>query len=111
LLARMGDLLDLHWTAQAVDPERHRGAQMASQSRALSAKGMVLPDGRHLRELAHLVELGQITAIEEWAYRLQAAQAECAPLAAQVLEAARSLDLQGLEALLADMTQSAAPRL
>jgi hypothetical protein len=83
---------------------------MASESNAPSAHAMALPDVRHLRELTELVELGQITAIEEWACRLQAAQPECAPLAAQVLEAVRRLDLQGLEALLADMTQSADPR-
>ena len=110
LLTRIGDLLDLQWSAQAVDPKRHWSAQMASESNAPSAHAMALPDVRHLRELTELVELGQITAIEEWACRLQAAQPECAPLAAQVLEAVRRLDLQGLEALLADMTQSADPR-
>jgi CheY-like chemotaxis protein len=110
LVTRIGDLLDLQWSAQAVDPERHWSAQMASESNAPSAHAMALPDVRHLRELTELVELGQITAIEEWACRLQAAQPECAPLAAQVLEAVRRLDLQGLEALLADMIQSADPR-
>jgi hypothetical protein len=63
-----------------------------------------------MADVTELDELGQITAIDEWACRLQAAQPECAPLAAQVLEAVRRLDLQGLEALLADMTQSADPR-
>ncbi len=110
LLARMGDLLDLHWTAQAAHPEGHSGTQATSESRARSAKGMALPDARHLRELTQLVELGQVTAIEEWVQRLQSAQPECAPLAAQVLEAVRQLDLPGLEALIADMAQAADPR-
>ena len=111
LLTRMGDLLGLQWTAQAVDLESHRSAQLASDSLALSAKGMALPDVSHLQELAQLVELGQITAIEEWVQGLLAQQPECAPFAAQVLEAVQRLDLQGLEALLADFAKSASTRL
>ena len=111
LLTRMGDLLGLQWTAQAVDLESHMSAQLASDSLALSAKGMALPDVSHLQELAQLVELGQITAIEEWLQGLLAQQPECAPFAAQVLEAVQRLDLQGLEALLADLAKSASTRL
>ncbi len=110
LLTCMGDLLDLQWTAQAVDQESHRGEQVASESLAQSVMGMALPDVRHLRELAPLVELGQVTAIEEWVRRLQAEQPECGPFAAQVLEAVQRLDLQGLEALLAATAKADQPR-
>ena len=110
LLTCMGDLLDLQWTAQAVDQESHRGEQVASESLAESVMGMALPDVRHLRELAPLVELGQVTAIEEWVRRLQAEQPECGPFAAQVLEAVQRLDLQGLEALLAATAKADQPR-
>ncbi len=109
LLTRMGDLLDLQWSVHAVDLERHRGAQGTRESRAESVSGMVLPDARHLRELAKLVELGQITAIKEWVHRLQTAQPECAPLAAQVLEAVQRLDLHGLAALLGELPQADSP--
>lgn len=109
LLSRMGDLLDLQWTAHNVDPDHHKSAQMVSESSTLSTKRMALPDARYLHELTKLVELGQITAIEEWVRRLLAEQPECAPLATQVLEAAHRLDLQGLGALLADMAKVAAP--
>jgi two-component system, sensor histidine kinase LadS len=111
LLTRMGDLLGLQWTAQAVDLEHRRNEQMASDSLALSAEGMALPDVRHLQELAQLVELGQVTAIEEWVRRLQAEQPECSLFAAQVLEAVHRLDLQGLEAMLADLVKADSARL
>ena len=110
LLTCMGDLLDLQWTAQAVDQESHRGEQVASESLAESVMGMALPDVRHLRELAPLVELGQVTASEEWVRRLQAEQPECGPFAAQVLEAVQRLDLQGLEALLSGTAKADQPR-
>jgi hypothetical protein len=107
----MGDLLDLQWTAQqAVDQDSHRGEQVASESLALSAKGMAMPDERRLQELAPLVERGQVTAIEEWAQGLQAEHPECGPFAAQVLEAVQRLDFQGLEALLAGMAKADQPR-
>ena len=101
LLTRIGDLLGLQWTAQAADLESHRSAHLASDSLALPAKGMAMPDERRLQELAQLVELGLITGIEEWVQALQAEQPECGPFGAQVLEAVQRLDLQGLEALLA----------
>jgi hypothetical protein len=111
LLARTGDLLGLQWTAQAVDLESHRSAQGSSESHALSAEGMALPDVLDLQELAQLVELGQITAIEEWVQGLLAEQPECGPFAEQVREAVHRLDLQGLEDLLADLVKSASARL
>ena len=110
LLSRMGDLLDLQWTAHNVDPAHHRSAQMVSESSTLATKDLALPDVHHLKELAKLVDLGQITAIEEWLRSLQAEQPEHGPFAAQVLEAVHRLDLQGLEALLAGMAKAAAPR-
>jgi YesN/AraC family two-component response regulator len=110
LLKCLGDLLDLQWTAQAVDQESHRGEQVASESLAESVMGMVLPDVHHLRELAPLVELGQVTAIEEWVQRLQAEHPECGPFAAQVLEAVHRLDFQGLQALLAGTAKADQPR-
>jgi hypothetical protein len=106
----MGDLLDLQWTAQAVDQESHRGEQVSSESLAESVMGMALPDEHHLRELAPLVELGQVTAIEEWVRRLQAEHPECGLFAAQVLEAVQRLDLQGLQALLAGTAKADQPR-
>ena len=105
LLTRIGDLLDIQWSAHAVDHENQMSVQTANESRATNAKAMALPDVRHLNELAKLVALGQITAIEEWVHRLRAAQPECAHLTAQVLEALHRLDFEGLEALLADMTK------
>jgi len=110
LLARMGDLLDLQWTSQAVDHESHRSAQMARDSLALPVKGMALPDGLYLQELAQLVERGQITAIEESVQALQAEHPECSAFAAQVLEAVHRLDLQGLEDLLAGVAKADHPR-
>ena len=64
-----------------------------------------------LQELAQLVELGQITAIEEWVQNLLAEQPECGPFAQQGREAVHRLDLLGLETLLADLAQSASTRL
>jgi signal transduction histidine kinase/CheY-like chemotaxis protein len=110
LLARIGDLLDLHWSACAVDHERHERHARPVAAAALSAQAapaLALPDVRLLRELVTLVELGQITAIEEWARSLQAAHPECTPLAAHVLEAVHRLDLQGLEDFLGDMPEAA----
>jgi hypothetical protein len=96
----MGDLLGLQWTAQ-----------VTSDSLALPDESMALPDERRLQELAQLVELGQITAIQEWVQGLQAEQPECGPFAAQVLEAVHRLDLQGLEAMLADLDKADSARL
>ena len=83
---------------------------MVSESSTLATKDLALPDVHPLKELAKLVDLGQITAIEEWVRSLQAEQPEHGPFAAQVLEALHRLDLQGLEALLAGMAKAAAPR-
>jgi len=110
LLARVGDLLGLQWTAQAVDHESHRSAHLASDSLALPAKGMALPDERRLQELAQLVELGLITGIEEWVQALQAEHPECGPFGAQVLKAVQRLDFQGLEALLVGAAKADCPR-
>ena len=71
---------------------------------------MALPETRYLQDLAKLVELGQVTAIEEWVRNLQAKQPEYAPLAAHVLEAVRRLDLQGLVTFLSAQIEAADSR-
>lgn len=75
-----------------------------------SEPDLALPDVRHLRDLAKLVELGQVTAIEAWARRLQVEQPACAPLADHVLQAVRQLDLQGLVAFLSAQIEAADTR-
>ncbi len=99
LLARIGDLLDLNWTETDPDAAVHRQSVEEALS-ALASPGitqeMTLPSAAHLQVLAQLVELGQVTAIEEWASRVLAERAEYAPFVEQVLQAVRRLDFQTL---------------
>jgi len=109
LLARMGDILDLHWIEHAEVLESNSGPDTAAGSSAQAQPVMALPDTRDLQDLAKLAELGQVTAIEAWARNLQAKQPEYAPLAAHVLEAVRRLDLQGLVTFLSAQIEAADP--
>ncbi|WP_416560959.1 ATP-binding protein [Limnohabitans sp. yimb22184] len=110
LLARIGDLLDLHWSEHAVDHDLRGLPSPVACAPEPSDPALALPDVHHLRDLAKLVELGQVTAIEAWARRLQVEQPGCAPLADHVLQALRQLDLQGLGAFLSAQIEAADTR-
>lgn len=105
LLAHMGDILDLRWTEQVV--HHAQGATVTGETQAQTSSVMTVPDVHHLRELAKLVELGQITAIEEWVAKLRGAQPECCSFAEHVLEAVRQLDLHDLELFLSAQIEAA----
>lgn len=109
LLARIGDILDLHWIEYKEVLEPNSGPDTAAGTGAQTEPAMALPETRYLQDLAKLVELGQVTAIEEWVRNLQAKQPEYAPLAAHVLEAVRRLDLQALVTFLSTQIEAADP--
>lgn len=98
LLARMGDLMDLEWTDSVVEHESLPGPQSASQRSAVRPEGaaLALPPDQDLQGLAQLIELGQVTAIRDWAQQLQAGEPRYAPFAERILEAVGRLDLQAL---------------
>ena len=110
LLASIGDILDLHWIEHTEVLELNSGPDVAAGESAQAQPAMALPETRYLQDLAKLVELGQVTAIEEWVRNLQAKQPEYAPLAAHVLEAVHRLDLQGLATFLSAQIEAADSR-
>ena len=110
LLASIGDILDLHWIEHTEVLELNSGRDAAAGDSAQAQPAMALPETRYLQDLAKLVELGQVTAIEEWVRTLQAKQPEYAPLAAHVLEAVHRLDLQGLATFLSAQIEAADSR-
>lgn len=109
LLARIGDLLDLHWSETQVErmaaPPSVAGEGQHPPG-AADAAPMVLPDAAQLRSLAQMVELGQVTAIQEWVQRLRHEQPQCAAFAAHVLDAVNRLDLQALANLLGEHAEA-----
>ena len=110
LLASIGDILDLHWIEHTEVLELNSGPDVAAGESAQAQPAMAVPETRYLQDLAKLVELGQVTAIEEWVRTLQAKQPEYAPLAAHVLEAVHRLDLQGLATFLSAQIEAADSR-
>ena len=110
LLASIGDILDLHWIEHTEVLELNSGRDAAAGESAQAQPAMAVPETRYLQDLAKLVELGQVTAIEEWVRTLQAKQPEYAPLAAHVLEAVHRLDLQGLVTFLSAQIEAADSR-
>lgn len=106
LLARLGDLLDLQWSDSAVAHEPLSGGATPQQALAVTATESLgpvrRPPSEQLQGLAQLVELGQVTAIQQWARRLQSEQPEYARYATCLLDAVRSLDLPTLLDLVSD---------
>jgi two-component system, sensor histidine kinase LadS len=97
LLARIGDLLDLYWSDQAtetVDGDATTLGPSLEHPQAMS--DLVRPAAKDLQSLAQLVELGQVTAIEEWGSRVLAERPECAAFVDLVLQAVHRLDFQTL---------------
>lgn len=98
LLARIGDLLDLQWSDVAMD---RGGDGLPTKDRQVlpaiaAAQAIPVPHPRELQALAQLVELGQVTAIEEWGHRVKAQYPECTLFVEQVLQAVHRLDFQTL---------------
>jgi len=94
LLQHLTSALDLHWEQEAT---------VASLPAPLSDTGMQLklarPPASDLQQLLSCIEAGQITAIQEWALRIQKEQPACTPFAQAVHSAAGNLDFSGLRSL------------
>jgi len=108
LLRRLGDLLELTWSATPTRPARDDEAESKPETGGLSSstsqeadtgETMTFPSEADLRVLANLVETGQVTAIREWAMALKANKPRYADFAERVLAATQSLDMEMLRAL------------
>jgi hypothetical protein len=87
LLEAIADRLGLTWTA--AESEDRLGAAMPG----------VRPSQSELEILGCLIETGQVTAIENWAKRIQMLNPECAGYVERVLQALETLDFKTLEQL------------
>jgi signal transduction histidine kinase len=110
LLSRMADILDLHWTEHAVHDAGLLISTDAASNHSVLTPDLALPEVHHLHELAKLVELGQVTAIEEWVRSLLSKQPECAPFADLVLASVQRLELHGLGTFLSAQIEAADQR-
>jgi CheY-like chemotaxis protein len=108
LLRRVGDLLELTWSATPTWTHRDDEAEVKPQVNAISSRPIQRPDDNEsiaypsetdLRALATLVETGQVTAIKEWAIALKAGQPEFASFSERVFAATKTLDMEALRAL------------
>ena len=87
LLEAIADRLGLTWTA--AESQDRMGAVMLD----------VRPSQSELEILGCLIETGQVTAIENWAKRIQMLNPECAGYVERVLQALETLDFKALEQL------------
>jgi len=104
LLARIADLLDLRWSDR---PQIHDDGVRLDVAAEQPKPAMVLPDASHLQALAKFVELGQVTAIDEWVRSLQAMHPKYNVLAEHVQDALHRLDFPALEKFLAKQIEAA----
>jgi hypothetical protein len=88
LVRHVGELLDVEWRWSSDPGVEHRVVQSAEA-----------PEQRDLDELAAMVRLGEVTAINEWARCLRSRRPDKAAFADRVAEAAESLDFPQLEKL------------
>lgn len=108
LLRRLGDLLELTWSATPVLRDRGGeeeskpvtgGLSSSASGEAKTIETMAFPDEAELRVLAKLVETGQVTAIKEWSMALKANKPRYVVFADRVLAATQSLDMEMLREL------------
>lgn len=108
LLRRVGDLLELSWTAtpfrvNADDESEDKpetGGFLPNPSQLTHASATVaFPGETDLRALGRLVETGQVTAIKEWATTLKAREPRYAAFSERVLSATQVLDMNALRDL------------
>lgn len=108
MLARIGDLLDLDWSDEATEtagrPDSPAGPSLDHEP---VVSDLVRPSARDLQGLAQLVELGQVTAIEEWGSRVLNEKPDCAAFVGLVLQAVHRLDFQTLLHLAGSIGESA----
>lgn len=86
LLRRIGDLLQLQWLRGA-PPIENDGA-------------FVRPPVPEMQALAQMIDLGEVTAIREWAMQLRRDYPQCSAFADKVEQAVTLLDFKSLEAML-----------
>ena len=87
LLRRIGELLDLQWVQGNATPES-RSAQV------------VRPPPPELQSLGRMVDLGEVTAIREWAQQLRRDYPQCTDFADRIEQAINMLDFKSIESLL-----------
>ena len=87
LLSRIGELLDLQWVQSAATSES-------------SPAQLVRPPPPELQSLGRMVDLGEVTAIRDWARQLRRDYPQCAGFADEVEKAITMLDFKSIESLL-----------
>lgn len=105
LLRRVGDLLELTWSATPTRAHPNDEVEGSPETSGLPSKTsqrldvsetMAFPGEDDLRTLARLVETGQVTAIKEWATALKAREPQYAVFSERVLAATLILDIEAL---------------
>ena len=108
LLRRMGDLLELTWSATPSGADFHHrsgGHPTADELLADTSQcaddyeSIAYPSEKELRFMTQLVETGQITAIKEWATGLKLREPRYISFADHVITATQRLDMEGLRML------------
>ena len=108
LLRRIGDLLELTWSATPVGTDSQRRSwgnpaadgTLADISQCIDdTESIAYPSQTDLRYMTRLVETGQITAIKEWAIGLKLREPRYIGFADRVFTAAQRLDMENLRAL------------
>lgn len=87
LLRRIGELLDLQWVQSAVTSES-------------SPAQLVRPPPPELQSLGRMVDLGEVTAIRDWARQLRRDYPQCVDFADRIEQAINMLDFKSIESLL-----------